>query len=81
MNNANQSKASLRCTEAECRRDYPINERLYECQSCGGLLDVAYDFRLQGTPDEIKKRFKERKATETDSTTAECGAFASSPFG
>ena len=66
MNQANQSKAALRCIESKCRREYPINERLYTCSSCGGLLDVAYDFHLEGSATELKERFSERKATETD---------------
>jgi threonine synthase len=66
MNQANQSKAFLRCIEAVCRRDYAINERLYTCPSCGGLLDVAYDFQLQATAAEMKVLFKTRKASEID---------------
>ncbi|MEK6299116.1 MAG: threonine synthase [Acidobacteriota bacterium] len=65
MNQAN-SRGFLRCIEEACGRDYTINERLYTCPSCGGLLDVAYDFHLQGTAGEMKALFKERKATEID---------------
>lgn len=82
MNQAIQSKAFLRCVEAECRREYPINERLYTCPSCEGLLDVTYDFQGRGSAaetkplfpaemktlfaKELKTLFKERRAAETD---------------
>lgn len=65
MNLSNVSKAFLQCVESECRRDYSINERLYTCPSCGGLLDVSYDFDLQSSPADMKTLFRERKAAET----------------
>ncbi|MFY9607355.1 MAG: threonine synthase [Blastocatellia bacterium] len=66
MNQADQSRAFLRCIEAECRRYYPIDERLYTCPLCGGLLDVAYDFHLPYTIQEMIALFQERKTIEAD---------------
>ena len=66
MNQASSSKARLRCIEAACRGEYPISERLYTCPSCGGLLDVAYDFYLPGNVPAMKARFQTRKLSESD---------------
>ena len=60
------SIAYLRCVEAGCRASYPASERLYTCKRCGGLLDVAYDFRLAASVDEMKARFRERRMMDTD---------------
>ena len=63
MNDTN-SMVQLRCVEADCRASYAANERLYTCKRCGGLLDVAYDFRLPAGADEMKARFRERRASD-----------------
>jgi threonine synthase len=60
------SIAYLRCVEADCRASYPATERLYTCKRCGGLLDVAYDFRLAASVDEMKARFRERRTRDTE---------------
>ena len=64
MKNKTGSNPLLRCAEV-CGSEYPINERLYTCPSCGGLLDVAYDFRLPAGAAEMKTLFKERRAAGT----------------
>jgi threonine synthase len=61
-----QTTARLRCIEADCRSEYSINLRLYTCPSCGGLLDVEYDFKLPLSAGEMKTVFRERKTVETD---------------
>jgi threonine synthase len=66
MNQADQPSASLRCIEAECRRNHPLNDRIYTCPSCGGLLDVAYDFHLPYSVEEMVALFQERKTIEAD---------------
>ena len=58
--------ARLRCIEADCGSEYPINRRLYTCTSCGGLLDVIYDFKPSLSADEMKSVFRERKTVGTD---------------
>lgn len=60
----NQSGAHLRCMESDCAARYTINERIYACTSCGGLLDVAYDFQLDERADEMKATFRRRKTAE-----------------
>src|SRR5215216_531936 len=64
--NTIQTTAGLRCIEADCRSEYSINQRLYTCPACGGLLDVAYDFNLPLGVSEMKVIFRERKSLEGD---------------
>jgi threonine synthase len=56
-----QTSAQLRCIEPDCRAAYPINQRLYTCPACGGLLDVAYAFHLPASAEAMKARFRERR--------------------
>ncbi|MFL6213382.1 MAG: threonine synthase [Blastocatellia bacterium] len=63
MNDTN-STVQLCCIEADCRTSYAASERLYTCKRCGGLLDVAYDFRLPLSVDEMKARFRERRTLD-----------------
>jgi threonine synthase len=42
-------RAWQRCIEAACGARYSLNERLYVCPRCGGLLDVLRN--KQGVPD------------------------------
>jgi threonine synthase len=59
----NQSIASLRCIEAACGTNFAINQRLYTCPACGGLLDVHYKFHLPSA-DELKSLFKMRRLSD-----------------
>jgi threonine synthase len=59
--NDTHSTVQLCCIEDDCRTSYAATERLYTCKRCGGLLDVAYDFRLPAGADEMKARFRERR--------------------
>jgi threonine synthase len=35
--------AQMQCIEAPCRATFDIDDRLYTCATCGGLLDIVYD--------------------------------------
>jgi threonine synthase len=61
-----RSLASLRCIESRCERNYAINERLYCCRRCGGLLDVQYDFELLSSTKEMRAVFAERGCSNSD---------------
>ena len=50
--------ASLQCIT--CTATLPTDEVVYTCPSCGGLLDVVYG-GSPGDPDELKRRFRERR--------------------
>ncbi len=58
------STAQLRCIEAQCATTYAASERLYACRRCGGLLEVAYDFRLPASVVEMKARFRARRTAD-----------------
>jgi len=53
----------LQCIEEECLARYPIDRRMYTCAACGGLLDVAYEFKLPAGASDMKALFTERKIT------------------
>jgi threonine synthase len=63
---ADETNASLRCIETNCQESYAIDERIYTCLRCGGLLDVAYDYNLPYTVEEMIALFQERKTIEAD---------------
>jgi threonine synthase len=45
------TSAFLQCIEQGCRRRYPLDAKEHQCASCGGLLDVQYDFsKLDAVP-------------------------------
>jgi threonine synthase len=64
--NDNNSTADLSCIEANCEERYAIDERLYTCRRCGGLLDVQYDFNLAATPSDLKAIFRQRRTADTE---------------
>src|SRR5690348_6883126 len=45
------TSAFLQCIEQPCRQRYPLDAKEHQCPSCGGLLDVQYDFpQLDAVP-------------------------------
>ena len=38
------SNSRLQCIEPACGANFDIREKLYTCPTCGGLLDIAYEF-------------------------------------
>jgi threonine synthase len=52
--------------ESDCRAIYPTDQRLYTCKTCGGLLDVVYDFNLTRSAEEMKTLFRERKSEHSE---------------
>src|ERR1051325_11178873 len=53
--------AALQCMN--CRHRHGIEEILYTCPSCGGLLDVVYD-GSPGDPDSLKSLIRARRASD-----------------
>lgn len=53
----------LQCIEEACHARYPIDRQIYTCPVCGGLLDVAYDFKLTLSASNMKALFLERKVS------------------
>ncbi len=45
----------------ECGATYPLEDNLYTCPACDGLLDVWHDLAAwQGRADELRQRFDQR---------------------
>ena len=45
------SAAYLECADESCRQRYPLDNREHLCATCGGLLDVRYDFAPVASAD------------------------------
>jgi threonine synthase len=54
------STASLRCIADSCGAHFGIEDVLYNCPKCGGLLEVAYSGPF-APADELKKTFRNRR--------------------
>ena len=50
------------CIEATCSSHFPLNERLYVCPKCGGLLDVEQDFTTLD-PEQLRVLWTNRLAS------------------
>lgn len=52
--------AYLKCIEDNCQTTMAVSSKAYVCPSCGGLLDVVYDFQIKD-PEEVKYIFLQRR--------------------
>src|SRR5580698_1576220 len=52
--------ASLRCITQSCGEHFGIEEVLYNCPKCGGLLEAAYD-KPSASAEELKRTFRNRR--------------------
>jgi threonine synthase len=64
--NLTNSDAYLVCIEPNCGQRYGIDQRIYTCSRCSGLLDVQYSFTLASAPAQIKTVFAERRSLNSD---------------
>jgi threonine synthase len=51
---------SLICIAPSCRARYGIDDVIYNCPKCAGLLEAAYDFSSLNV-DALKRTFRERR--------------------
>ncbi len=61
-------RAWFQCINQECRASYPLNSILYQCTTCGSLLEVQHDIHALSLrdPKEWMKLFDDRyKSTES----------------
>ena len=49
-----------RCITPECRAEFNIDERLYVCSRCGGLLDVEHDDPIPIDPTSLRELWRQR---------------------
>src|SRR5262245_25103034 len=45
--------AYQKCVSAHCGATYPIDDVRVACETCGGLLDVTYDWDRARPPDSL----------------------------
>lgn len=57
------ARPALACIAHDCAGRYPVDQRLYTCPACGGLLDVAYDLSAAGDAASLKALFLTRKSS------------------
>jgi threonine synthase len=54
--------AELACFQRNCRTHFPIDEPIYNCRKCGGLLEVSFRDGRIGT-EQWKKTWRERRTS------------------
>ena len=54
--------AELACFEERCRARFPIDEVIYNCPHCGGLLEAVYDCAAP-SPDELRCTWRNRRTS------------------
>src|SRR5467141_1226756 len=62
LQRAAMTAATQRCIEPACGARFPLNERLYVCPQCGGLLDVAQNVTIEEHPEELRAKWSSRLA-------------------
>lgn len=55
--------AEQRCIDPSCGARFELNERLYVCPSCGGLLDVALEANADADPEGLRAVWTSRLAS------------------
>ena len=55
--------AAQRCMEPSCGARFEINERLYVCPKCGGLLDVSLVAKVRISPQDLRETWTGRLAS------------------
>jgi threonine synthase len=49
-----------RCITADCHAEYEIDDRVYVCSRCGGLLDIERAEELSSDPASLRNLWRER---------------------
>src|SRR5882672_10444758 len=60
---AEQQVATQRCLDPACGARFKLNERLYVCPACGGLLDVALEPSTDPDPERLRDVWTRRLAS------------------
>ncbi len=61
--NQNGQTALQRCIKPGCRETYTLNENLYVCRLCGGLLDIEMSFGELGSSSALRALWQARLAS------------------
>jgi len=59
-NNASPTKFRQMCIEADCRSSFDLDERMYVCRRCGGLLDIERSVSSTIDPESLKQQWHDR---------------------
>ena len=54
--------AELACFERKCQTHFPIDEPIYNCQKCGGLLEISFHDSGVDT-EQWKKIWRDRRTS------------------
>jgi threonine synthase len=63
LQNKGQEGAEQRCIDPACDSRFEINERLYVCPRCGGLLDVVLEAHADVDPERLRALWTSRLAS------------------
>lgn len=63
LQRAGQEAATQRCIDPACGARFELNERLYVCPSCAGLLDVALEAYADIDPERLRALWTSRLAS------------------
>jgi len=55
--------ALQRCIESDCRAQYGLNEQLYVCERCGGLLEIENESKFAADPEALRRLWQSRLAS------------------
>src|SRR4051812_38460766 len=55
-----KANSSQRCIEPDCGATYALDERLYVCPRCGGLLDLEKDGAMAESGEALRALWAER---------------------
>src|SRR6266511_739904 len=58
-----QAGAEQRCVDPACGARFELNERLYVCPNCGGLLDVILEAYTSADPEQLRTVWTSRLAS------------------
>ncbi|MGI8566527.1 MAG: threonine synthase [Pyrinomonadaceae bacterium] len=56
-------QAAQRCIERECGASYSLDDRLYVCRRCGGLLEIARGSESADTAEKLRDEWQRRLAS------------------
>ena len=64
-NNASQKTFVQKCIEPDCHSTFDLDERVYVCRHCSGLLDIERSSPLMIGPETLRQQWHERLSSPT----------------
>ena len=66
-NTASQKRFIQKCIEADCGSSFDLDERIYVCRRCGGLLDIERAAPSTIDPASLKQQWHDRLSSQLPS--------------